>query len=623
MRHVEQHTEPDPFKLTPDRKEKLRRWCETEITDALSARFAYDTMMRENMRLYEGVPQKEFLDFPFEGAPNIEFNISAIAVDTIYAQGLDLIFSMTPSLVQAIATNKAYSDYERPIQRLIDHGTSDAGDFSLRIAANNAILDDVKHGTGIYYIPWTERVKKTDIFTITDRGPRIRSWPIEDFLVPGGTEELESADWVALRMWLTPSELNMRANVRGWDISGAKETTKTSYIRTVREAFGNTRQSTERRGRTYEVWMIFANVDVDEDGVEQDLLVFYDVAGNSILKAVSMPYDYWPVEAMRYQIREHLFWGVGVPEMTKSFQHGLTDFLNNWLANSFLANMRGFKGPHGALGTGDTIRWRPGKFHAFNQPDQVEQFALADVYPSAPLAVQTLVSFAERRTGANDISSPRPSNLLGTRTPGITALSMMQQANRRFTPAFDEMRMATSSAVKQCLFRYQERLLAGDKQVEQYIGEILGPEDAQMALEVLKDQNFDNAMKMELTATSATINKMQERQDAIQLAGFLGGIYDKVVQLMGIASTQGIAEPMRETAQKVAGAMSEIIKRTVNTFDQIRDPEKFILDVEDEINALPGLPTAGVGGLIGLLGGAPGANGNGAGPGMGGAGTGQ
>lgn len=613
MRDIEQLVEPTPFRLTPDRREALRRWCEREITDALSSRYAYDRTMQENMRLYEGVPKKEFLRFPYEGAPNLEFNISGIAVDTIYAQGLDLIFSMTP-IVNAQATNSAFTEFEYAIQRLINHGTNT--DFGLREAADHTILDDVKHGTGVYYVPYTERVKVTDVARITERGPRIRSWPVEDFLVPGGTEELHGADWVGLRMWLTPSEMNMRSKVRGWDTSGAKMTTKSSAIRTTREAFGNTRMSTTRRGDTFEVWMIFANVDADEDGTERDLLVFYDVAGNSVLKAVSMPYDRWPVEAMRYQIREHLFWGLGVPEMTKSFQSGMTDFMNSWMANSFLANMRGFKGPHGALGTGDTIAMRPGKYYAFNQPDQVEQFALADVYPSAQIAVQTLVSFAERRTGANDISAPRPSNLMGTRTPGITALSMMQQANRRFTPAFDEMRVATANAVKQCLYRYQERLLAGDEQTAAYIVSLLGPEEGAKAIAILGDQEFDNAFKIELSATSATVNKMQERQDAIQLAGFLGGIYDKVIQLLGVASTQGISDPMREVAMKVSGAMSEIIRRTVQTFDQIRDPEKFILDVEQEINALPGLPPTGIEGLVGLLGGIAEPYGNGKGPGV-------
>src|SRR6185437_6671880 len=97
------------------------------------------------------------------------------------------------------------------------------------------------------------------------------------------------------------------------------------------------------------------------------------------------------------------------------------------------------------------------------------------------------IAMAERRVGINDLSTPRPSAVLGSRTPGITALSMLQQVNRRFTPAFDAVRLACAGAVRQCLYRYQERLLAGDRESERHIRRVLGDAEGDLVISLLKD----------------------------------------------------------------------------------------------------------------------------------------
>mgnify|MGYP001590153313 FL=1 len=591
------------FYLTDERRKLIQDWVETEYTFASSARAAYDNAMVENLRQYEGVPQRSVKQYPYEGAPNYEFNVSAIAVDSIHSQTIDLMFSISPA-VKASASNKDHVNLEAPLQRLIDWGATN--EWRLREAATSAFLNNIKHGSGVYYVPYEETIKRTDIRKVIERGPRIYSVPVEDFYVPGGVENLEEADWCGLRSFVPEGALVLYAAERGWNIDGAKAAPRHSKVRNVRERYGKTTSFSGRKGTvaTYEVLKVYANIPIG--GEDLDLLVYYDPNGHHIYKVTYMPYDRWPFEVMRYQPREHLIYGLGVVEMSRQFQNGVTDFMNNWLANSFLANMRGFKGPHGAIGSGDSIKMRPGKYYGFPMPDQVEIFQMADVYASGMAAVQTLLGFAERRTGVNDVTNPRPSSLLGNRTPGITALSVMQQANRRFVNAFDEMRIATQKAVRQCLYRYQERLLADDSDVRDHLYQLLGDYDGALVEGLLRDENFDNAMKVELSATDATQNRLQERQDAIALAGMLGQYYDKVVQLMQLAATQGVSEEMRSTALKVATATGEIIKRTVQTFDTIRDPERFVIDLEKEINAIPGVPEAGIESLLAMLGGAGG-----------------
>ena len=55
-------------------------------------------------------------------------------------------------------------------------------------------------------------------------------------------------------------------------------------------------------------------------------------------------------------------------------------------------------------------------------------------------------------------------------------------------------------------------------------------------------------------------------------------------------------------ARKIANSAGEIIERTIRTFDQIRDPEAFIVDVNAELDKIQGVGQEGLAGLTDLLG---------------------
>lgn len=597
--------------LTEERRVRLARILQREITEAESARFPLTMRWKENIRQYEGIPRVAVKNYPIENAPNTELNISGTVVDTIYAQALDILWGIEPLvMVRASGTNGAFSDCAADIQILANRLAGN--ELALRQASNHSLLDCIKHGTGLTYTPWTERVRYTDIARITSRGPRAFSPPLEDWLVPGGAETFdEFLPWLGIRNWRTATQLDVMVRTAGWKLDGAQKTASTNYTRTAREQAGMTRPSTQRIGELYDIWMLYGTFDVDGDGIERDLLVYYNFSGNRVLHATWNPYDVMPANLSQYQLREHLIYALGTVEMCSQFQESATTILNENLANMMLANTRMYTGPAGSV-PGDTIRARPGKFIGTTGGNQITELKMSDVYPSGLASLGVLGQMWERRTGVNEVSSPRPSSMLGNRTPGITAMTLMQAANRRFATAFDSMRDATAGCVWQGLMRYHERIRMGDALAIQHIQAMFpDPERGGSVVAALKDPTFDDGMIVEMQATSATANQMQDRQEMVQLAGILGAYYDKSLQLIAVASQQGIAEPVREVALKVAHGTAEIIKRTLQKFDQIRDAEALVLDLEAQINALPAAPPA----ILGQLGSALGLAGSGGGDG--------
>ncbi len=598
MRWVEQHKDVRILGLTEHQLNRLSSWLTIEIEDAFAARAPLDEEWRNALRLYEGIPKNPVKNIPVENAPNTEVTLAAISADSIYAQSQDLIFNITP-IVTVRPTGKAYVPNAKALQRFVNWGVDN--EFILRPATEHSILDDVQLGTGVYYTPWVESVKKTSINKIRERGPRIYSVPSEDFLVPGGSyDNHQRLKWNAMRTWMTRSELNTRSALRNWDVKRVLPAGHVDWVRSKRETLGHTITSGRRISDLFEIMDIYCYFDIDEDGMEEDLLVIWDRTSKKVLKVGYNPYDHRPFDVMRYQLRSHLFYGLGVIEMLKQFQEEVTDLHNYRTLNVLLANCRIWKAKDGSVP--DDMKLWPNRVIMMANPDDLKPEQMGDVYPSSFQAEAATISLAERRVGINEMSMPRPSQVLGSRTPGITTMTLMQQVSRRFTPAFDAMRIGTSGAVRQCLYRYQERLLMGDKKAEEHLRKLLGEPDAQLVIEVLKADDFDEAVAVELTASSASINRDADKQNAMLLVNILGQYYQRMIELTAMATNPQTPPEVQAVAKKVAIAASEIIDRTVRTFEMMRDPQDFIIKIEGELDgAMGGMPQQGLAGLSQLL----------------------
>jgi len=602
-----------PLRPSKERQLALRSWLISEVEDAFSSLQPQHTLYTELLKVYEGVPDRRVRNIPFENAPNVVVTLAAIASDAIYAQAIDLIFSINPTLtVRVIGTSDQDQRDERvkigkAMQRFVNMVVN-RRNGRLRAAADHTILDDVQLGTGVFYIPWIDAVKKTDISRIKFRGPMVFSHPIEDFIVPGGSnDDLQLTRWMALRFWPTEDELIAQGEEMGINVSAAQQAEGMDFVRSRRETLGRTNSGLRAQTKIFEILNIYCSFDIDGDGEDEELLVFYDRTSQNVMGIKYGPYDRRPTTAMRYQIRAHLFAGIGVIEMMKEFQREVTDTHNARMANMLLANTRIYKGPHGIV-DGGTMKVWPGRFLESNDADKIGALQLADVYPSATEAEAITISLAERRAGFNDIT--KASQLLGSRTPATTALSGLQQLNRRFAPAFESIRIATADAAKHCLYRYQERVLEGDTEIEDFIRNMLGLEDGDRVILALRDDNFDDELVIELTASSASLNRDLDKQNNMMLVNILIQYYQRILELIAIASNPQVPQPVKDVAVQIAEKAGEVIERTLRTFDNVRDPETFIVEMGEAVDSIEAQPAV-LGDIQQLIGGAVG-NGSGA-----------
>ncbi len=582
---IEKHKVKQVLNVSPDRLQELGTWLYNGIDDEIAASKEREKVYRECLKMYNGVPKLAVRNIPVPNAPNIEVTIGAIAADTIYAQVIDLVFGTAP-LVTVRAKPKARDDQEamdngKAMQRWVNH-LATSPECDLRLASDNAILDDVQLGTGVLYIPYVEKMKKTKTAKILSAGPRFYAIPPEDVIVVGGSSKsLHEASILGLRFYYTTYQLYDAAKNNKWNLEGVQPLHAKNWVRETRESLGRQRDGAYRKGVLFDIYKVYCFYDIDGDGYAEDLFLIWNHSGRKILAYGYSSEDRRPVESMVYQRQAHLLHGIGVLQMMAPFEEKISDVHNYATLNILLANSRVWVGSEGLP---ETLKLWPGKYIQTSNPkEDLQAVVMADVYSSIWQDQMVTMQLANQRVGINEVS--RATNI-PSRTPGITAMSFLQQVNRRFTPAFDSVRMCIAAALRQACYRYQERLLSGDKRAEATIYNTLGYDDGSRVINVLRNETFDEHLDMELTAASASVNREADRQNAIMLTNILGQYYQRTIELVMLAANPQTPPEVAQIARKVADSAGEIIERTIRTFDQVRDPGTFIIEVEDELNSI-------------------------------------
>ena len=165
-------------------------------------------------------------------------------------------------------------------------------------------------------------------------------------------------------------------------------------------------------------------------------------------------------------------------------------------------------------------------------------------------------------------------------------MTMMNQAHRRFVPAYNSMKACLADSVRQCCYRYSERIRADDTEVQDHIRSVLGNEDGDLVINALSSDQFDEAILLELTASSPLANRESDRQNSLLLMNMLIQFYERIMQLAIVAANPQVPPEIKSVAGKIANGSNEIMDRTIRTFDQVRDPGQFLIDINEEFDKL-------------------------------------
>lgn len=579
-------TNRDPLQRTIERDRRLGSWLKMKIEDGIAKRYWLDEEWRENIRLYECIPTLRSTDVNDDtGQPTIEVPVGASMTDSIASSVYDLIFNTAP--IFSVRGSPGYEANAYAFQLLADKLLND--EFTnFMPATSEVILDTVMLGTGAYYVVGAREIIKRATFEELKIGPRVWSVPTEDLVVPGGTfPDPNDMQFVAYRNYFFESELVEAAKANGWDISNFMVAGNVDWVRQRRIEAARTDVDLQIIGGLYETFYVNCQYDYNEDGYAEDLSVVWDRTSYEVGDVRYAQYDSLPFVFSRYQQRPHIFYGIGVMTMAKPFEREVTEWHNFKMKNAHLANARVWGYKLGAVGIGEEFKISPNKTIGLGNPEtDLVELKMSDMYPSAQQYEAATIALCEMRVGAPATGpAPRSGVQAGKRVPAATAMTLMQQQNRRFAAPFDNIRKAVAGAMTQCFMRMREQYERGGDDrncLMEYLVYTVGMKHAQKIEEVFKiasTTDMRDKVIVETTATAQSINRQADRQNAIERINVMGQYYDKALQLGQVLLNPQTPPPLKQLVTSIANGATESIRAFLRSFDDVRDPDVFIPDI--------------------------------------------
>ena len=539
------------FQFKSGQRQMLKEWLQLEHTRAANSRYGIENTWKTAIRQYQGQPPEKLGWVPFENAPTIEVTTGASQADQILSQAEDLIFQTNPVLTIR-SRKEEFDQVSDDIQDLVSYGTNNGGNggpWEFEPGLKEGLIDDVQLGTCIGYVPFIKTSRVTDIMRVLDFGPKVMCVAPEHFVLPANsTKNIQKAKFCTMIMFMDRSELRYRAQAGEWMMDEAAAADGESMVRKDRMRAAGIMESSPEGPLKVKVGYTFCYFDFQDGMGPRDLEVVWNMTSGNILKAKYNRYNCRPFVLECYQDRAHLPWGIGVMEMDAPYGRLATEIWNNHVWNMMICNTKMYQGPAEVMNESPEIF--PGKKFD-NDAGEIKAIEMGEMNPSAVQAFQIVTGMSSTRIGTNQLSAPMRG---GNRTPGISMLSMLQQANRRFTHPFNNMRNFASQLAMQCLFRIQEAVRGGENKaaVIKQLDKIMGEEKSARIVALMKrsDIEFDRRARRATDSSKRIVNRESDRQNMVMLMTQVMPLYWNAKKELA----QFIAEPpfpgAKETAQQ-------------------------------------------------------------------------
>jgi hypothetical protein len=203
--------------------------------------------------------------------------------------------------------------------------------------------------------------------------------------------------------------------------------------------------------------------------------------------------------------------GLGVGEMTLPFQEATTKWYRMASDNAYLANIRMFATPKGAMKELRIEMFAGRNINNFTDPQKdIKEIKLSDTYPSTMAEREYLDQFRQTRTGSSDYLAGNESQAVGSRATATGTLAVIQEGTRRVEAVLENFRAGEADIAMKCL-SFDIQFGPGPA-----LDKALDEEDAKILKEFFRTTEVDElegAIAIELTATDAGGSRSAQQQN--------------------------------------------------------------------------------------------------------------
>ena len=578
-------------------RDELALYLSRLLNDELKSQGQLEENLREWQKQYRG--DKDPKSFPWAGCANVSIPLTRWLIDNIVVRIIEAIFGQK-KVWMLRARKKEFTNLVEPLEDGLDWWQRWIIDFKKMIFS--PILQAIKTGTGVVKISYRKEPKtvyryasdeekenkdlkkyKTDADPVVKDtltkydGVYIESVPREDFIISSEATSIDTAFMVGMRTYLREPQLKARVK-SGLYYPGTYEQicAGDSYDDIKKDrAEGQGKVISEVKDKPIEIWELWLKYDVDNDGIEDDIVVVYHRKTGTILRAIYNPYFYGfrPFVDLVFNPVEYSFDGDGLCQVLESIQDEVDTIHNQRLDRMTLINSLVLLAREGS--TQEKFDIYPGAtIWVDDVTSAVQELKFSDQYPSTFNEEGLLMQYAQYVTGISPEAMGQPT---AERPVAKEAMARLQQVGVKVKYGTENIRRQISKIGMRalCMFGQYQPHFRYEKQTKDGLFQ---SQTVEFPAEFLEE-----GINIDLYASSEMLNTEVRREINLTVYQLLSDYVTKMASMIQALTSAGVHQELKKYIIDVAEMSRKIVTRILDDFD-IVDAEDLLKPLEQIIN---------------------------------------
>ena len=546
---------------------------------------------------------KETKAYPYAGASNTSTQTTRTFVDAIMVRVFDIIFGQKKFWI--ITGRKApFGDLAIKLEDGLEWWQK--YQVKLRSKLFSPLQQALKSGTGIVKLDYESRKKTVyryatpaeaaskprpeGLVKLSDNqwgmkqtqslyeGPNVFSIAREDWVISSDSPSIQDATLCGFRSYLRKPKIAAREK-QGLYFKGVSEKIgqpdKLDETKEDRAKSSFITLSPDKKDR-YAIWELYLKYDVDEDGEEDDIVVWFHPASRTIVRAMYNQYfmGFRPFIDFVFYPKEYSFDGIGVCEIMEKLQEEIDSMHNQRLdrLNQINAPMYLVRDGSGL----ENFKILPGMVHVVNDDlaNAILPLQFPDVYPSSIGEEALAMNYAQMAVGISPFILGQSTS---ERPVAKETIALIQETNKKFTFGVNNIRAKLSDLGMMAL-----EMFAQFMPKTTYYAEVGGGKMAEHSIE-FPVEGIRDGINIDLAASSEVLNTEVRREINMTLYQLSSDLFTKLASVAQAIVNPMIPPDFKSFLVKTSEVSDRLFRKILEDFN-VGDVENYLVPLKDNLN---------------------------------------
>ncbi len=557
-----------------------------EIDQVQTDREDYEQSWEKWRRQRLARPEEKSKNYPWPNASNQAVPLAASNTNSLFATTKDKFGSRRP-LINISTEEEDLKQNANALTRLVDKLMESQHHINIRKKNLTILYDLVSLGTQFVKVPWN--IKKwnfkrdgKEVEKVIMDSPDVIPIPIDDFFCKLHLYDIQTAPWIAIRTRYQEYELKQKeANGIFENVDQILSHNEREIPEWKEEILDEQEQDSTitEDASEYEIYETYLFWDVDDDGMAEDIKVFFHKDAGVILRAEFNELGKRDIVRMPYFNMPYQLYGLGVGHMTEKLQDEV-DTLHNIRVNSqHLSSLQGFVTRSGSTHL-DNFEFTPlFNLKTESPKEDVIQMTFPDVSQSTFIAEDTVTQYADRYTGAGNAMMGQPDDQAKTRATASGTMFLAKQGYKMY----DSISKNIEEAYGEIGLMIVYQLVANPDRTRNTALHLVGAEDQQLIEDILEMNVEDIPTKFDFKIQVTEPDKTEEAK--LQKWMTLQQLYSTYVERTAslaekIFMVQQQAPQLAEPLMKLYTGQTKIMQEIIDNLTD-KDPDDFTVYIKD------------------------------------------